>query len=392
MRRGVACVIVASACGAPAPSVELPAAPRASAAPVSPKPPPACELRLRACRRVVEPVRVSGALVGQSPEVVWDGRAALVAFDTPGQGTRLSAVSVDGSIAWTERLPGSYPHLAWNPRTHGGLVVTSETIAWLGADGKPVHQTSAPRVTNVAFQGAPIATDRGFLVATGVVSIASRATPMPFSVAILDAPTDAIAWRRVADDGLRIAAQGGPADEASWLVSQARGSAPQLFSVSPTGDLGAPTLLPEAAAMRAVAVTDHRDEAWVVLDEPTHDLAWVAVRGGAPSAPEKLGARAQRSGSAVFLRLGDRTFLGADKIGDSPGVALAPFEAAPPHLGAPLAIGPEASQSLRVAATDEGFVAVWNIADDGAPLQRLVNHAPMHALSTMLAIYACCPR
>ena len=121
-------------------------------------------------------------------------------------------------------------------------------------------------------------------------------------------------------------------------------------------------------------------------------LSSVVVRGGAATAPEKLGVPSTRSGSAVFLRLGSRLFLGADKIGESPGVALAPFDAAAsPRVGAPHAIGPENSQRLRVAVTDRGFVAVWNIADDGAPELTFANHAPMHGLSTMLAAYTCHP-
>ncbi len=335
---------------------------------------------------------MSGSIVGQSPEVAWDGHEALVTFDTPGQGVRLAAVADDGKVSWTEPLPGTNARVAWNARTHTGMVVTSETIAWLGRDGKPVHRTSAPHVTNVSFEGAPFPTEHGFLLATGVASHASNATPMPFSVATVGAPADAISWKRVADDGLRGAPIGGPSGAVAWMISQPRQAAAQLFSVSVAGELGAPVTLPNAPGERATALAVDRDGPVVLFaDDVTHELSTVAVHGATARAPARLGVRSTRSDTAVFLRLGDGLYLGADMIGESPGVALAPFDASAPRVGAALAIGPEHSQHLRVAPTDTGFVAAWNIADDDAPRVMLANHASMHGLSAMLAIYACCP-
>ena len=373
--------------------MQLPATTTASAAPVSPKvPATTCAVQWTACHRIGEPVRVSGTGIGQSPEVAWDGHEALVTFDAPSQGIHLAAVGLDGRVLWTEALSGANARLVWNPRTQTGLVVTSEAIAWLGRDGKPIHATSAPRVTNVTFHGAAFATAGGFLVATGVGGHVTGAKAMPFSVATVGAPAEAIAWKGVADDGLREAPVGGPPDAVAWMVSQPLRAAPQLFSVSAAGDVGAPLALPGAPAMRAVAVAEeHKEPIIVLVDDATEELSLVAVRSGVVAAPKKLHVRSTRSGSAVVLRLGGRLVLGADKIGDSPGVALAPFDAVSPHVGAPLAIGPENSQHLRVAVTDRGFVAVWNISDDGAPELTFANHAPMHGLSTMLAVYACCP-
>jgi hypothetical protein len=384
--------VIAAACGTRAPAVVQ--LPTTTGAPVSPKAPTtACSEQWSACRAVAAPVRVSGTSTGQNPEIAWDGHEALVTFDTPGQGIHLAAVTIDGRVLWMESLAGVNAHVAWNPRTQTGLVVTSESIVWLGRDGKPIHTTSAPHVTNVTFRGAAFAIGDGFLVATGVGGHVTGTTPTAFSVATIGAPTDAIAWKRIADDGLRGAPVGGPPELVTWMVSAPQQAAAQLFSVSSTGELGAPITLPSVLASRVAAVADdHKQPLVVLVEDATHELTLVASHDGVVAPPVKLGVRSTRSGSAVLLRIAGRLVLGADKIGDSPGVALAPLDAAAlPPVTAPLAIGPENSQHLRAAATDRGFVAAWNIADDAAPLISLASHAPMHGLSTMLAVYTCCP-
>ena len=394
MRRIAVVGLVVASCAAPAtPVVQLPAQASASAAPPrAPRLPDTCELRFDACRRVGEPVRVSGTSIGQSPDLAWDGHEALVTFDAPGHGVELAAVDLDGRILWMEALPGTNARVAWNPRARAGLVVTSDTIAWLGSDGKPVRRTNAPHVVNVTFDGSPFATEAGFLVASGVASHASSAPPIPFSVAVVGAPADTIAWKRVDDDGIQSPPVGGPTGAVEWIVTRARKATARLFPVSPAGDLGAPIKLTNPPGMRAVAVVGERHEPVVLFADEAEALWSVAVHGGSAAAPEKVGVTSRRSATAAVLRLGDRLLLGADKIGDSPGVALAPYDAATsPHIGAPLAIGPDKSQHLRVVPTDRGFVAVWNIADEGAPLVTLMNHAPVHGLSTMLAVYGCCP-
>jgi hypothetical protein len=332
---------------------------------------------------VGEPVRVSEARIGQSPNVVWDGNEVLVTYETPRDGTYLVAFD-RGRVAWTELIAGTNAEIAWNPRTRSGLVVTSETITWLGRDGKPVHHTSAPHVTNIGFHGGVTASGDGFIVASGVGSHASSAQPIAFSIARIGAPTDAIEWKRIDDDGLRYA----PLLSGALVVSQPfkaqHGVLPaaQIFAL--TNDPPSVRALDNAPSTRAVAF----DPPHVVFsDDTTHALSVTSSKGIVD-----LGVRSTRSGSAVLLHVGERLVLGADKIGDSIGVALAALEIDPNvHVGTPLAIGPESSQHLRATATDRGFVAAWNIADDGAPLVPLMNQAPMHGLSTMVVVYTCCP-
>lgn len=397
MRRVVAfaAILLCAACGTPAPAaVQLPPTASASAAPIATvsqhATANACAVWSE-CRRIGEPVRVSETKIGQSPDVAWDGTEALVAYETPSEGSHLVAVDAAGRILWTELVAGMTPHIAWNPRSRSGLLVTNQTIAWLGRDGKPAHRTNAPRTTNVGFHYAVAAMGEGFIVASGVGSHASNAPPVAFSIATIGAPSDTIDWKRMDDDGLRHAPAIATPDAATWIVSQPFKTAAQLFSIR---DIGArPLVLPGASTLRAVAIGEERKEPFVVLaDDTTHALSVTSVRSGSPTPPADLGVRSTRSGSAVVLHVGGRLVIGADKIGDSPGVALAPLDLAPtPSVGAPLAIGPEASQHLHAVANDRGFVATWNIADEAAPMVTLVSHAPIHGLSAMLAIYACCP-
>lgn len=332
------------------------------------------------CRLVGETVRVSETRIGQSPNVVWDGNEALVVYETPRDGTHLAAIRRE-RVSWTELIAGMNPEIAWNPRTRSGLVVTSETITWLGRDGKPVHHTSTPHVTNVGFHGGVAAVGDGFIAATGVGSHASSAQPLPFSFAKIGAPADAIDWKRVDDDGLRYA----PLLASGLLVSQPFKSPAQLFIFSSSGAPGTPIALSNAPTTRAAAFLP---PLVVFTDDTTHALSL-----SVPSnVPVDLGIRSTRSGSATLLRVGNRVVIGADKIGDSAGVALAPLDVESAHVGTPLAIGPENSQRLRATSTDEGFVATWNIADDAAPLVPLMNGTSMHGLSAMLAVYMCCPR
>jgi len=381
MRRIFGLLALLVACGASSSNVvQLPPAPSASAASVgaSTTTANACAT-WKACRVVGEPVRVSEARIGQSPNVVWDGNEALVVYETPREGTHLAAVA-GGHVLWTELVAGMNPEIAWNARTRTGLVVTSETIAWLGRDGKPVHKTKAPQVTNLTFHGGVAASKDGFIVATGVGSHASSAPPVAFSIARVGALADTLDWKRVDDDGLRYA----PLVAKDAIISQPFKSAPQLFMFSSSDEPGTPVTMSSGAAMRAVAF----DPPYIVyVEETTHALSLTMLN----TTPVDLGVRSTRSGSAVLLHVGDKLILGADKIGDSAGVALAPLDANAGHVGAPLAIGPEKSQHLRAAANDEGFVAVWNIADDGAPMVQLMSNNAMHGLSTMLAVYACCP-
>ncbi len=249
---------------------------------------------------------------------------------------------------------------------------------------------STPRVTNIGFDGAPFATEQGFVVVSGVSSRATGATPTPFSYAVLLEGSESVEWKTVDTDGDR-AAPVGPAtgSTTAWIASQARRGGAQLYPVARSGELGTALPLTLSTNARVVALAQVGTDPLVIAVDDSNAL--VMARVGDHQSFAKLGVQSRRSASAVVIRAFGALLIGADKIGDSPGVALAllnPSAAAP--VGAALAIGEVDSQRLRVCATDQGFVAVWNVADDGAPVIKLGGGRSMHGLSTMLAAYDCC--
>lgn len=395
---------VVVACGAPStPVVQLPQVASATASSTVVSPP--WRARWESCRRTAGPVRISGADVAQSPQVVWDGHEALVTFETMPTGVRLVAVDPGAREVWHESLTGRGGAIAWNASSRAGLVMTSDAIGWLGPDGRPNGTPmSPPQATNIQFNRAAFAVEQGFVLVSGIGSRASSTVMPPLSYAIVTSSPGAVDWKEIDPNGDRGLALGATATtgSATWIVSPGHRSGGTLYPVEGLpGRSGAATglALSKRAAIdlaplgdvRVVAVGEAgKDPVVIILDNGTYDLAAARVHDGRVGARQRLGASSHRSASAQWLRVGEALVVGADRIGDSPGVALARLDLDSPNaLGTALSIGERDSQQLRVSATGQGFVAVWNIADDGAPVMKMTGGQTMHALSTMLAVYDC---
>ena len=286
---------------------------------------------------------------------------------------------------WTDSMPGYAAHLAWSVSAQAGVVVTNDVIAWLGHDGHVARSLSPPHAVNVRFEGGAVALGDGLLIATGTTGHSSNAAPFAFSYAVMRSASDALEWKQLDLDGDRRA----PLVASGWLFSQHGQGSGELYPL----DHGAPaTPVPVtlAAQTDGIALGVEDKEPFLVLGhERTYELSLVSLRDGHPQPAQPLGIQSRRSLSAVVTRIAGRLVIGSDKIGDSPGVALAPLDVRAARTGEPLAIAELNSQSLRVAPTDDGFAAAWNIADDGAPVTSLTGGGSVHGLSAMLAVYDC---
>jgi hypothetical protein len=338
--------------------------------------------------------------------VAWDGRALLVVYNTPAPpvlraplASRLAAVGLDGVVRWRDRLVGvNRARIAWNPALHVGLVVTDRGLVWLGGDGHPLPPvTPLPASPGVDLAAAPAETADGFVVLTGISGHAGPLPPLTFGRV---GPTPgAVTWRALDGAGVRATPVRARAVSglATWMASSSwEGGVGDLFPIAPGVGLGAPVHLGEAIPPQAHIVAlaeDGKELLAVYVVRSSRELYAVTVASRA-SSPRRLDARGARSASADLVRVGGTLVLGADQIGADQAVAAAALDPDRPGLlGPPLRIGEPGSQAIRFAPTPRGFAAVWNMATEEAPeLVPAANGAPAtHSLSTLLAVYDCCP-
>ena len=377
------CALLLTACGARS-QLFVPSDDSASVVDAAPRDvavmdvPAACTTDFAACRPIGSAIDVSGGTFGQMPDVAWTGREILVVFDS-GAGNALVVVSRDGAIVRRDELGGlQSPRVTWNSYAHAGLVVMDSAVRWLDADARPVGSLTRAEISGWQLYGdaAPVAD--GFVAFSGTNAYS---TPPPLYRARLGTTPSPVVWEQLADGAPRSPPERVVGDDglARWMLSGVWFSAmAEAYPIAADGTIGPSVNLAPALGSdsRLCGAAEIGGTLLVLTAAMSLELSLALVRDGAVTRAVPNSFAAPRSGCGHITRMGDVALVAAERSDRATGVQVATVDRNG-AVGIPLLVGPSESQSPRIAATDRGFVVVWN-------------EAGANGLSARAQIFDCC--
>lgn len=291
--------------------------------------------------------------------------------------------TLDGVERFRAPLSGTQaPRVAWNPRTHTGLVFMDSLVRWLDADGRPSEASIRP---GLGFQtkGDVAAVGDGFVVMIGANSYSSP--PPLYAARMPPRPVDAIEFEVVADGGPRAVPE--HATDAAGFAT---------FAVSLLWGSGSGEVwrldVPDAPALEAeLSVPGALDILGVVQRDGTR----LALHGNGSTggdhyltdidAGETALVTQVPSGLTGHLELLGGAIVGAfrDGTGGTPEpivVAELALEGEVVRGMIPLSERGRLAHSPRLARTPRGLAIVWSEATGDTD-----------GMSARLAVLDCCP-
>jgi len=343
---------------------------------------PACTPRWDRCRIDTGPLLVSASELGQHPDVVWADTQLIVVYDGDVGGNTVVGLSLKGDELFRETLLGTQaPRVAWNPRTHTGLVMMDTLVRWLDSDGRPSETFVRP---DLGFQvkGDPAAVGDGFIVMTGANSYSS---PPPLYVAHVPArPVDFLDFALLHAAAPRAAPEHATDDEGFATFSVAATWGFDTGEIWRMEGPDAPALerelgVPGAHYLNGVVEAD--GERLLFYGQTTGDLYLMNLDTG----HTRLVANSPTGADGHLERLGE-TVVGAFRYGAEEGipdrVILGRFDLEGDVVSDihDLSEPGRTAHSTRITRTPRGLAVVWS---EGT--------GDTDGMSARLAVFDCCP-